>query len=219
MTAKRPSRTARLDYEHVYLQHGYRYIVGIDEAGRGAWAGPVAAGAVCLPIMDSHLSEILEGVRDSKQLTPLRRSKLVEKIKETAIAWGVGNASSLEIDLYGIAEATRIAIRRALDTLLLQKPGFKPDCLFMDYLKWTERPLNCDYIALKKGDQQSLSIAAASILAKTWRDEYMRELEKAYTGYDFALHKGYGTEKHRAALKSLGACEVHRKSFAPIRDL
>lgn len=219
MGTKRPSKTAKLDYEMVYLQHGYRHIVGIDEVGRGAWAGPLTAGAVCLPILDSRLSEILEGVRDSKQLTPRRRTALAEKIKETAVAWGIGSASSAEIDQYGIAEANRMAMRRALEALLAQRRGFSPDYLLMDYIKWTDSPILCPYQPIKKGDQQSLTIAAASILAKTWRDAHMTDLEDKYTGYHFALHKGYGTEKHRAALRIYGASDVHRKSFAPIRDL
>lgn len=215
----RASRTARLDYELLYLQHGYRHIVGIDEAGRGAWAGPVSAGAVCLPILDSNLSEILQGVRDSKQLTPLRRGVLAETIKQTAITWGVGSATNAEIDHYGIVEATRMAMRRALEMLITQQPGFSPDYLLMDYIKWTDSPVNCPHLSIKKGDQHSLTIAAASILAKTWRDQYMRDLEQTHAGYEFALHKGYGTAKHQAALKAFGASDVHRKTFAPIRNL
>jgi ribonuclease HII len=217
-TTKRP-KTAGLDYETVYLHHGFRHIVGVDEAGRGAWAGPVAAGAVCLPITDSRLSDILVGVRDSKQLSARQRSRLVETIKATAIVWGVGSASSTEIDQVGIVEATRQAMRRALEMLLMQNPGFTPDYLLTDYIRWIEPPLACPYQPIKKGDQHSLTIAAASILAKTWRDEHMRELETAYSGYEFARHKGYGTAKHQAALRTHGATNIHRRTFAPIRDL
>jgi ribonuclease HII len=215
---RKPRKTAGLDYELTYSQHGYRFIVGIDEAGRGAWAGPVAAGAVCLPIADSHLRERLEGVRDSKQLTARSRAELVETIKTTALAWGVGDASSAEIDRIGIAAATRLAMRRALFKLMESQPTIQPDLLLLDFVKWQDAPIACPQHHLKKGDQLSLTIAAASILAKTWRDEYMRDLERQYNGYEFARHKGYGTPQHSAALKSRGVTPVHRTTFAPVRS-
>jgi ribonuclease HII len=216
---RKPSRTASLNYEQQVLAQGFRHIVGMDEAGRGAWAGPVAAGAVCLPIEDPRLSEILEGVRDSKELTPHRRAVLVETIKTTAIAWGTGSASVMEIDNVGIASASRLAMRRALEALLRQKPDLEPDYLFTDYVKWHTPPLNCPMLNLKKGDQLSLSIAAASILGKTFRDEEMHRLDTLYPGYAFARHKGYGTAFHLAQLQTIGASDAHRATFAPIRNL
>lgn len=213
--------TAAVEHEHRLLGAGYRVIVGLDEAGRGAWAGPVAAGAVCLPLDRADLREVLAGVRDSKQMTVRQRTALVEVIKTTAVAWAVGSASAAEIDALGIAPATRLAMRRALDGLATQQPGFLPDYLLLDYIRWNETPLPYPVEHLKKGDQQSLTIAAASVLAKTWRDQVMRELalQPAYADYGFAAHKGYGTAEHLAALRRLGACEQHRATFAPIRHL
>jgi ribonuclease HII len=214
MQKKRPNanRTASLTYEHQYLESGCHKIVGIDEAGRGTWAGPVAAGAVCLPLERLDLAKVLEGVRDSKQMTPRQRGSLVERIKEIAVAWGVGSASSAEIDEFGIVPATKLAMGRALEMTKLQ-----PDCLFLDSLAWPEK--NIPQISLVKGDSRSLSIAAASVIAKVWRDEYMRELDKQYPQYQFARHKGYGTAIHHAALRQFGPCAIHRMTFAPLRAL
>lgn len=214
---KRPIKTASLEYEyHFLVEKGANWIVGFDEVGRGAWAGPVVVGAVCLPIDDPDLTKKLAGVRDSKQLTPRRRAALVETIKLTAIAWGIGTATSLEIDQSGIMTATRLAMRRAYQHLIAQHPEFTPDAFFLDAITWQDAPVNCEQLHLIKGDQKSLSIAAASILAKTSRDQTMRELEQDYPGYDFALHKGYGTAKHRAALITRGVTPAHRISFKPM---
>ncbi len=209
---RRSSQTASLTYEYHYLENGCHQIVGLDEAGRGTWAGPVAAGAVCLPLDQQDLAKVLEGVRDSKQMTPRQRSTLVDRIKEVAIAWGVGSASSEEIDDYGIVPATKLAMGRALEMTKLQ-----PDCLFLDSLKWPE--MEIPQISLVKGDSRSLSIAAASVIAKVWRDDYMRELDQRYPQYQFARHKGYGTAIHHAALKQYGPCAIHRMTFAPLRNL
>lgn len=212
---RQPSRTASLEHELRVNALGYQHIVGLDEAGRGAWAGPVSAGAVCLPVTQPDLSTILAGVRDSKQVTARQRAKLADTIKSTALAWGVGNASAIEIDEIGIAAASRLAMRRALD-MLMQQSVIQPDYLFTDYIQWQQPPFNCPILNLKRGDQQSLTIAAASILAKVWRDDHMRELEASYKGYEFALHKGYGTAKHLSALRILGASPAHRFSFNPV---
>jgi ribonuclease HII len=206
------SRTASLMYEHQYWESGCHKIIGLDEAGRGTWAGPVTAGAVCLPLDRKDLSKVLAGVRDSKQMTPRQRSTLVERIKEVALAWGVGSASSAEIDEFGIVPATKLAMGRALEMTKLQ-----PDCLFLDSLAWPE--INLPQISLVKGDTRSLTIAAASVIAKVWRDNTMRELESQYPQYGFAVHKGYGTAKHQAALKQYGPCAIHRMTFAPLRAL
>jgi ribonuclease HII len=197
-----------LHYEKEFWRTDFRYVAGLDEAGRGALAGPVAAAAVILPGENLRLARTLRGVNDSKQLTPLERARLAPRIKATALYWGIGFASSLEIDALGIVPATRLAALRALESL----PIF-PDILLTDFrLELPE--LDMPQIALVRGDQQSLSIAAASILAKTARDQYMCELDGQYSGYGFALHKGYGTLKHRQMIAQIGHCPIHRKSFA-----
>lgn len=216
---KRARRTASLSHERQYMAFGCRNIVGLDEAGRGAWAGPVAVGAVCLPVGNTQLNRLLAGVRDSKQMTPRQRKQLSERIKEIAVAWGIGHASSAEIDEWGINPATRLAMQRALDQLRQLKPEFEPDCLLMDSMPWPEAPHRCRLVSIVHGDQESLSIAAASVLAKVWRDAHMTELEIQYPGYNLGLHKGYGTAKHQAALKSLGISSIHRKSYGPVRAL
>ena len=185
----------------------YRHIAGLDEAGRGALAGPVAVGAVILPKDKALLLRTLEGVRDSKQLTPLERELLAPRIKETALSWNVAFASANEIDRYGIVPATRLAALRALQGL-----SFLPHYLLTDFR--LELPqLDTPQTALVHGDALCLSIAAASILAKTTRDALMLELESHYQGYGLGKHKGYGTHTHRLALKRLGPSPIHRKTF------
>lgn len=218
-TKARAVKTASLQHERQYSIYGCRNIVGIDEAGRGAWAGPVAAGAVCLPLERKSLLTDLAGVRDSKQMTPRQRTRLVENIKATALAWGIGSATNTEIDTLGIVPATKLAMARALEQLGTQFPDLTPNCLFLDSMPWPEAPLQCRLVSILHGDQHSLSIAAASVLAKTWRDEVMIDLEKQHPGYELGVHKGYGTAKHQAALKSLGVCEIHRVSYKPVREV
>jgi ribonuclease HII len=211
--------TAALDHEQRCSAAGFRAIVGLDEAGRGAWAGPVAAGAVCLPLHRADLSTILAGVNDSKQLTPGQRETLAVTICQTAVAWGVGMAGAAEVDAYGIVPATKLAMARAIDAMSAQTAGFAPDCLLLDSMRWPECPFPCSQERILKGDQNALTIAAASILAKTHRDALMRELDGQFPGYGLALHKGYGTSVHAAALRRLGVTPLHRRSFAPIRAL
>jgi ribonuclease HII len=199
-----------LQHEFHLRKRGFTLIAGLDEAGRGAWAGPVAAGAVILPLDRSDLKEVLVGVTDSKRLTADHREILYPVITETALAWGVGFASNAEIDEIGIVPATRLAMRRALDQLTVQ-----PVALLTDAVDFPE--VNLPYVPLIKGDQLSLSIAAASILAKVSRDHFMMELDEPYPAYKFGQHKGYGTELHRLALSQHGPCAMHRRSFAPIR--
>jgi ribonuclease HII len=185
----------------------YKYVAGLDEAGRGALAGPVCVGAVILPNDNPRLSHILSGVRDSKQLTPRQRDQLAPRIKQNARAWGIGFASADEIDALGIVPATRLAASRALEAML-----FFPDFLLTDFrLELPE--LDVSQTALVKGDQRSLSIASASILAKTARDKLMLELDPQYPQYGFARHKGYGTLVHRKMIAKLGFSPVHRKTF------
>jgi ribonuclease HII len=194
-----------LEYEKRLWKDGFAHIAGIDEAGRGALAGPVSAAAVILP-KDAHLTRTLNRVRDSKQMTPLERETWAPRIQAAALAWGVGFASAAEIDMLGIVPATKLAAARALESLSLN-----PDYLLTDYLLFPE--LELPQTALVKGDQHSLSAAAASVLAKIARDAVMREAEAQYPGYGFARHKGYGTQAHLSAVRRLGLCPIHRRSF------
>jgi ribonuclease HII len=185
----------------------YRHIAGLDEAGRGALAGPVAVGAVILPPDEPHLLRTLAGVRDSKQLTPLERESLAPRIRNAALSASVAFASAVEIDLFGIVPATRLAALRALEGLALI-----PQYLLTDFR--LELPqLDLPQTALVKGDALCLSIAAASILAKTARDALMLEMDAQYQGYGLGKHKGYGTYSHRLAMKQLGLSPIHRKTF------
>ena len=195
-----------LSYEKkLWLAH--EYVAGLDEAGRGALAGPVCVGAVIFPPNLPHLIQTLGGVRDSEQLTPRKRDQLAPRIKKSALAWGIGFSSAAEIDGLGIVPATRLAASRALEAM----PIF-PDFLLTDFrLELPE--LDISQAALVKGDQRSLSIAAASILAKTARDALMIGLDVQYPQYGFARHKGYGCLAHRRAIISLGFSPVHRKTF------
>ena len=195
-----------LAFEMGLWEAGLSAVAGIDEAGRGALAGPVAAGVVILP-PSNGISELLKGVRDSKQLRPLQREVYRAVIVKHVQCWGVGFTSAEEIDQMGILPATRLAICRALESFALQ-----PEHLLLDYLFLPE--ITLPQTALIKGDCRSLSIAAASILAKTARDALLRELDLTYPGYGFAAHKGYGTQAHREALLRLGPCPIHRLSFA-----
>ncbi|MEW6180326.1 MAG: ribonuclease HII [Chloroflexota bacterium] len=211
MCAPRLVNLPALRDEEQLWQSGCRLVAGLDEAGRGAWAGPVFAAAVILPPV-ADIAARLEGVRDSKQMTPNQRERWAEKIKQLAAYWGVGEASGEEIDCYGILPATRLAMQRAL-----QACGITPAHLLIDALRLPE--VNIPQTALIRGDQRSLSIAAASVLAKTARDAWMRAQEERYPGYGFAAHKGYGTARHRAALERFGPCPLHRRSFAPVKKL
>ena len=177
----------------------------MDEAGRGALAGPVAVGALILP-NTPRLRSTLSGARDSKLMTPAQRVRWAEVIKASARAWSLGWASAEEIDSLGISASTRLAAERALADLSLL-----PDFLLTDFHLKPES--ESPFISLVKGDQKSLTIACASILAKTARDALMRELDGKYPGYGLAKHKGYGTAIHRKAIEKLGHSPVHRKTF------
>jgi ribonuclease HII len=195
-----------LTFEMNLWNQGVRFIAGVDEAGRGALAGPVAAGAVILPA-DPELMARLSGVRDSKQMTPAARQLWAEQLHVVACGCAVGYASNQEIDALGIVPATRLAVQRALEALPMQ-----PQHLLVDYLNLPNTSI--PQTSLVQGDRRSLSIAAASILAKTGRDALLRRLDKEIPGYGFAQHKGYGTSAHRQALAQLGPSPVHRRSFA-----
>jgi ribonuclease HII len=194
-----------LSFEISLWSSGIENVAGIDEAGRGALAGPVAAAALILP-PDPGVVRALAGVRDSKQMTPRQRESRADRIREVALAWGIGLASAEEIDALGILPATRLAAQRAVEAL-----SVLPNHLLLDYLFLPEIPIS--QTSLIKGDCRSLSIAAASVLAKTARDALMRGLEVSYPGYDFAIHKGYGTADHRLALERLGPSPIHRRTF------
>lgn len=213
----RTPKTASLRFEKEYLAAGCRIIIGMDEAGRGPLAGPVAAGAVALPLHRNDLSKILKGARDSKEMNASQRLAAEATIKEISLTWGIGHSSAKEIDASGIISATKLAMRRALCDALERRP-VAPDCLFLDYLPWPEQR---DYPvrSIVKGDKLSLSIACASVIAKVWRDKYMKELEDRYPEYGFAQNKGYGTRAHLNALDRHGPCEYHRASYKPVRDL
>lgn len=177
------------------------YICGIDEAGRGPLVGPVVAGAVVLP----KDCEILY-INDSKKLTEKKREELYEVIMEQALAVGVGMASAQRIDEINILQATYEAMREAVHNL-----GITPDILLNDAV--TIPQLDIPQEPIVKGDARSISIGAASIIAKVTRDRLMVQFDQAYPGYGFAAHKGYGTKAHIAALRRLGPCEIHRKTF------
>lgn len=200
-----------LSFEIPLWETGLVYLAGLDEAGRGAWAGPVSAGAIILPV-DSDLCQKLPGVRDSKQMTALQRSFWAECIRKVAVSWGVGYASQTEIDQYGIVPATRLAMQRALEQL-----SVNPEQLLIDALRLPS--VKIPQTVLIKGDVRSLTIAAASVLAKSSRDALIRELDELYPDYGFARHKGYGTRFHQQALQRLGPCPIHRLSFAPLKAL
>ncbi len=198
-----------LNLERELWARGFRRLAGVDEAGRGALAGPVAAAVAILP-PDPQIEETLRGVRDSKQMTPSQRESWAERLPALLLDFGVGFASPEEIDALGILPATRLAVRRALAALRAL-----PDYLLLDYIKLPA--VDIPQHSLPKGDRRVLSIAAASVLAKTRRDALMRAYEAQYPGYGFARHKGYGTAAHRAALQTLGPTPLHRRSFAPLR--
>ena len=191
---------------------GLHYGAGIDEAGRGALAGPVAAAAVILPPGVTTLPAILCEVDDSKQLTPATRERLFDLVRENALSYGISLVSAQVVDEIGIVPATKRAM--ALAVAQLEPPA---DYLLIDGpIRLATLPLPQQPVI--RGDSLCLSIAAASILAKVSRDRYMIELDARYPQYGFAQHKGYGTPQHLAALAIHGPSPVHRRSFAPIRE-
>lgn len=200
-----------LTRESVFWAQGYLHVAGLDEAGRGPWAGPVVAAAVILPPATATARRLL-GVRDSKRVAPQERERLYALIQAEALAWGTGLAGPEEVDTLGIVAATRLAMQRAIVALPLP-----PQALLIDALRLPEVPL--PQLSLVHGDALSLSIAAASIMAKVTRDRLMVQMDISYPGYGFARHKGYGTQAHARALAVLGPCPLHRRSFSPIRRI
>lgn len=189
------------EIENGYFENGIVSICGVDEAGRGPLAGPVCAAAVILPP-----GLVIEGLDDSKKLSDKRRRELLPVIQENAIAYGIAFASHEEIDQINILQATFLAMERALEQL-----SVRPGLALIDGNRQKDFGINS--VTVVKGDSRSANIAAASVLAKVTRDNYMEEMAKQYPGYGFEIHKGYGTKAHYAALRDLGPCPIHRMTF------
>ena len=200
-----------LDIEKDLWNQGYRFIAGIDEAGRGSWAGPVVAAAVVF----SPNIKVPEGLRDSKLLTPKKREELDEQIREVAVGFAIGEVSVEGIEKRGIAVATQMAMRRALRDLDPEPDFSLIDYFTIQYIKKSSQK------AVKKGDLHCVSIAAASIVAKVYRDNLMRQFDEdeEFGVYQFGKHKGYGTKSHQEAIREFGVCRIHRVSFIPCKLL
>ena len=198
-------RRCSTKYERLARQQGWMRIAGLDEAGRGSLFGPVVAAAVIL-----NPQRRIVGLDDSKKLTAARREELAEKICEHALAWAVAEMDAARIDAWNILQASRQAMLAALGKLSVQ-----PDYLLLDAVTLD---VALEQKSLIHGDARSVSIAAASILAKTTRDRRLNELHEIFPGYGLAENKGYGTPDHLEALKRLGPTALHRQSFAPVRE-
>lgn len=188
-------------------RQGYKHIAGLDEAGRGAWAGPVVAAAVVFPPQTK-----IDGLMDSKLLTVKQREKLYVRIIKTAQAVGIGVVSEKIIDQQGIIQATRQAFLKAIDKVVEMA-----DYLLIDGVKIFEHELPTQFLV--KGDRSEALIAAASIVAKVTRDSLMLDYHRRYPQYEFDKHKGYGTELHRRRLDEYGVCEIHRQSYQPVSEI
>ena len=193
-------------FELTCQQSGYKQIAGIDEAGRGALAGPVIAAAVILPLNCS-----IDGLRDSKQLTPKQRDRLAEDIHNVALSVGIGSADSGTVDRLNVLKATLLAMQNAIEKLSPQ-----PDYLLVDGINFPTTDIPGE--AIPKGDSRSYSVAAASIIAKTTRDRIMMALDQTYPHYGFQGHKGYPTSQHRQAIAQFGASDIHRQTFKLLPD-
>ena len=192
---------SEINFWEIESELPYDLICGVDEAGRGPLAGPVCAAAVILP-----KGLVIPGLNDSKKLTDKRRRELFPIIQQEAVSFGVAFASQEEIDEINILQATFLAMRRAIDQL-----DPKPDFALIDGNRETDFGVPCKTVI--KGDSLSANIAAASVLAKVTRDNWMIEAAEKYPGYGFEIHKGYGTKAHYAALEKLGPCAIHRRTF------
>ena len=192
-------------YERLAYQEGASFIAGVDGVGRGPLAGPVVAAAVILP---KNIEDL--GFDDSKKLSASKREEIYRLIQEKAIAIGIGIVDADIIDQVNIYQASRLAMQQAVSELKIQ-----PDYLLIDAMKID---VNTPQIGIIKGDAKSISIAAASIVAKQVRDQMMQEFDELYPGYDFSNNAGYGTPKHLEGLNKKGICPIHRKTFAPIKD-
>jgi len=192
--------------EQALRYHGFRVIAGVDEVGRGALFGPVVAAAVILPVKLATLSRM--GLKDSKQLTREQREKLDRKIRKVALCFAVAEVDAETIDRINIYQASRLAMLLAVERLTTPPDHLLIDALYIDH--------PCPQTKLYYGDALSLSIAAASVIAKVHRDALMRELDLLHPQYGLASHKGYATPEHRKALRDHGPCTLHRKTFAPV---
>lgn len=204
------SRNPTYAEEAALLDSGYAVIAGVDEVGRGPLAGPVVAGAAILP--PHPVGEWVGFIRDSKQLTHRRRQIALDNMQAADVILRTASATAREVDALGIVEATRAAMARAIAAL----PTI-PDFLLIDALPLPN--VRLPQRAIVKGDAKCISIAAASIAAKIARDRMMRDVDAAFPGYGFAQHKGYGTRQHLSSLERLGACPIHRYTFAPVRHM
>jgi ribonuclease HII len=202
MTKDKIKSQISLDFEHQAIADGYNFIAGVDEVGRGCLAGAVVAAACILDIS----KPLPEGLNDSKKLSPKKREQLAEELKQMTLAYAVGQVEADEIDRINILQATKKAMCLAIENLQL-----KADFLLIDALELKE--ISLPQKAIIRGDTVSASIAAASILAKVYRDNLMCELGEIYPVYGFAKHAGYGTKVHFEALRTHGACALHRKTF------
>lgn len=190
------------EFEKAAVNSGFSCICGVDEAGRGPLAGPVCAAAVILPE-----GAVIEGLDDSKKLTEKKREKLYDIIKTTAVAYSVAYGTLEEIETVNILEATYLAMNRAIEGL-----SVKPDFALIDGNR-VPRGIKIPCETIVKGDSKSMSVAAASVLAKVTRDRLMLEYDKKYPKYNFKKHKGYGTKEHTELIRQYGPCEIHRLSF------
>ncbi|MDR1628448.1 MAG: ribonuclease HII [Oscillospiraceae bacterium] len=190
-----------LYYENIYMNKGFNLICGVDEAGRGPLAGPVYAAAVILP-----KGKLIDGVKDSKKLSPKKRQALFSTIISNAVSYAVASVDENEIDRINILNATHLAMQKAINFLSIQ-----PDMVLIDGNSAPKLDIPCQTIV--KGDDLSLSISCASILAKVSRDDFMVKMAEKYPQYLFEEHKGYGTKAHIEAIKKYGPCKIHRKSF------
>lgn len=190
------------EFEKAAVNSGFSCICGVDEAGRGPLAGPVCAAAVILPA-----GAVIEGLDDSKKLTEKKRERLYDIIKQTAVAYSVAYGTLEEIETVNILEATYLAMNRAIEGLTV-----KPDFALIDGNR-VPRGIKIPCETVVKGDSRSMSVAAASVLAKVTRDRLMLEYDKKYPEYNFKKHKGYGTKEHTELIKQYGPCEIHRLSF------
>lgn len=203
---------ASLEFETaVFTETSLLYIAGLDEAGRGSLAGPVVAAAVILPLQNKQALELLKDVNDSKQLSARKREAMFAIITEHALAYGIGQSSAHVIDEIGIIPATKLAMKTAVSQLTPSA-----EYLLIDG-RIRLKSINLAQQSIIRGDSKSLSIAAASILAKVTRDRIMVEQDSTYPAYGFAQHKGYGTQFHRDQIEAIGPCPIHRYTFAPIR--
>ena len=202
-----------IELEKKLWRKGIKYVVGIDEAGRGPLAGPVSAGAF---VIDEY-TLISPLVRDSKKMTLKQRESTFEFLLENSLAWGVCMVSEKEIDLIGIQDAVKKAMQGAL-AQVEKMLGKRAEYLIVDGIN-VESILGYEMLKIKEGDLLHYSISAASILAKVTRDRYMREMALKYPEYGFEKHVGYGTKMHIEAIKRYGICPIHRRSFSPIKDL